>query len=275
MSSNQNVLQNLPNAVTASNAESGAKSALLSWKGLSSQWDQDTADSAGKGAVDFCAKCRSAVLPQIEKKIAECQAIYDQKEAEYEAADSLYDDACRAVRDAEDDMEKCMGYKPESRGSGMFNGVSSSTPSMNREKVIVDHYGYNQAKARAAQAKAEASRYKADADRKKKEKNKAEDALSDAENEKNVLRKKINKFIMDVYNLNLMNESIVFLSSVKSSSIELDEDSQEELFQDSFLFKINTENNLKVLKRLFHPAKKKNIKQVLLNKNKTALITVQ
>ncbi|WP_178841879.1 hypothetical protein [uncultured Treponema sp.] len=158
MSVNQSALSCVPSQVTATNAESGSVSMLASWKGMCSSWEQETADAAGKAAVGYAIKWNGAVVPAIEEKIAKFQADYDANKAEYDAVKEQYDVAERAVRDAQDDMEACKGYKEES-------GPWKSGGSTDREKVILDHYGYNKAKNREAAAKAEANRYKGQVDK--------------------------------------------------------------------------------------------------------------
>lgn len=51
MSVNQNALSALPQSVTAANAESGAKSALSTWKEMSGSWEQETADAVGNASA--------------------------------------------------------------------------------------------------------------------------------------------------------------------------------------------------------------------------------
>ena len=54
--------------------------------------------------------------------------------------------------------------------------------------------------------------------------------MDNAKKEKETLIKKIEKFILDVYELNLMNESVSFLNDLKNSSIELTNSTKKKLF---------------------------------------------
>lgn len=54
--------------------------------------------------------------------------------------------------------------------------------------------------------------------------------MDNAKKEKETLIKKIEKFILDVYELNLMNESVSFLNDLKNSSIKLTNSTKKKLF---------------------------------------------
>ena len=238
MSINQSALSALQQSVTASNAEAGAKSALATWKGMCVSWEQETADAVGKASANYAIKWNNAVMPEIEAKIQKFQAEYDEKKSQYDAVKDQYDAAEQAVSDAQRDMDACMDYEDNTRQieGGMFNGMQfaggkSAAP---RQKIIVDRLGYNEAKKREAMAKAELNRYKGQVDNWKRQMNAAESCLKKAENEKKVLANKIENFILDVYELNLMNESIEFLSTIKNSQITLSQGTKDELFSRLF-----------------------------------------
>ena len=120
--------------------------------------------------------------------------------------------------------------------SGMFNGMQTAgrKGAAPRQKIIVDRLGYNEAKKCEAMAKAELNRYKGQVDNWKRQMNAAESCLKKAENEKEVLANKIENFILDVYELNLMNESVEFLSTIKNSQITLSQGTKDELFSRLF-----------------------------------------
>lgn len=237
MSVNQNVLSCVPSSVSASNAESGTNSILSSWKGLSASWEQESADAAGEAACSYAIKWNNAVIPEIDAKIQKFQAEYDEKQAQYSAVKEQYDAAEQAVRDAQNDMENCKDYEDTGmHGSGMFEGMQSAggKSAAPRTKVIVDPLGYKEAQKREAQAKAEASRYKGQVDNWKRQMDAAQSQISKAKKEKEILTQKIEKFILNVYDLNLMNESVSFLSGLKNSSIELTRPTQNKLFSRLF-----------------------------------------
>ena len=237
MSVNQSALSALQQSVTAANAEAGAKSALVTWKGMSISWDQETANAVGKASANYAIKWNDAVMAEIDAKIQKFQAEYNEKESQYEAVKSQYDAAEQAVSDAQRDMESCMGYEVNTyHGSGMFEGMQSAggKSAAPRQKIIVDRLGYNEAKKREAQAKAEANRIKSQVDTAKRQLNTAESNLNKAQKEKEILAKKIEEFILNVYDLNLMDESVSFLTDVKNSSIELTNSTKNKLFSRLF-----------------------------------------
>ena len=236
MSINQSVLSCVPSSVSPTNAESGANSILSSWKGLSASWEQESADAAGGAACSYAIKWNNAVMPEIDARIQKYQAEYDEKQAQYSAVKAQYDAAEQAVRDAQNDMENCKDYEDTGmHGSGMFEGMQSSGKSAApRTKVIVDPVGYKEAQKREAQAKAEASRYKGQVDNWKRQMDAAQSQINKAKKEKEILTQKIEKFILNVYDLNLMNESISFLRGLKNSSIELTKPTQNKLFSRLF-----------------------------------------
>ncbi|WP_288507351.1 hypothetical protein [uncultured Treponema sp.] len=238
MSVNQSALSALQQSVTASNAEAGAKSALATWKGMCVSWEQETADAVGKASANYAIKWNNAVMPEIEAKIQKFQAEYDEKKSQYDAVKDQYDAAEQAVSDAQRDMDACMDYEDNTRQieGGMFNGMqfAGGKGAAPRQKIIVDRLGYNEAKKREAMAKAELNRYKGQVDNWKRQMNAAESSLKKAENEKKVLANKIENFILDVYELNLMNESVEFLSTIKNSQITLSQGTKDELFSRLF-----------------------------------------
>ena len=69
MSVNQSPLSALPQVCTAANAESNANSALVTWKGMSISWEQETADAVGKASANYAIKWNDAVMPEIDAKI--------------------------------------------------------------------------------------------------------------------------------------------------------------------------------------------------------------
>lgn len=238
MSVNQSALQALQQSVTASNAEAGAKSALATWKGMCISWEQETADAVGMASANYAIKWNDAVMPEIDAKIQKFQAVYDDKKTEYDAAKAQYDAAEEAVRDAQRDIDSCMGYEDNKHRieGGMFNGMSTAggKSAAPREKIIIDPIGYNEAKKREAQAKAESNRCKGQVDKWKSQMNTAESNLKKAQKEKEILTKKIEEFILNVYDLNLMDESVPFLNGVKNSSIELTNSTKKKLFSRLF-----------------------------------------
>ena len=232
MSVNQNALSALPQSVTAANAESGAKSALSTWKEMSGSWEQETADAVGNASANYAIKWNNAVIPVIDEKIQKCQADYDEKKSQYECLCDQMNDAERLVKDAQNDMENCMGYEEGPTGSGMFAGMSQQN--ITDKKIIIDHYGYNEAKKREAQAKIEVNRIKTQVSAAEKLMNTALSNLKNAEEEKEILTQKIEEFILDVYNLKLMNESVEFLTVIKNSQITLSQETKNTLFSRLF-----------------------------------------
>lgn len=130
-------------------------------------------------------------------------------------------------RQAQKELEACKDQKPVKPGD---NSLFSSA---NTEYGIIEHYGYNLAKHREAQGKAEENRYEAEMNNLKRQMKSVQSNISKAEKEKE--SKKIENFILNVYNLNLMNESVEFLQTLKSSSVEISKSNQNKLYSRLFL----------------------------------------
>ncbi|MDE7292394.1 MAG: hypothetical protein K2N58_10170 [Treponemataceae bacterium] len=240
MSVNQDALRCVPNVgtLTKANAESGTSSILSTWKGFCQSWNQETADAAGKAACNYAIQWNNVVISEIDAKIQKLQAEYDEKKVQYDSVKAQYDTAERAVSDAREDIEACMG--PKNNPDYNFFGMSgSSSTTYGNEKVVKDHIGYNAAKQREAAAKIEASRCQGQVDYWKKQMKTTEAAISKAKKEKEILTKKIEDFILNVYELNLMNESVPFLLELKNSSIELTSNTQKKLFIRLFFIQNN------------------------------------
>lgn len=100
MSVNQSVLACVPNSVNANNGDSGAKTMLSSWKTLSSSWNQETADEAGKAAVNHTVQWYNIVMPVFNEKLSQLQAEFDEKKDAFENVKSKCSDAEYAFSDA-------------------------------------------------------------------------------------------------------------------------------------------------------------------------------
>lgn len=220
MSVDQNALSCAPSSVSATNAESGANSMLASWKGLNSSWNQETADAVGKAAADYALKWNAAIIPVIDEKIAKFQAEYDAKKVEYESAKAQRDNAKDMVKQAIADIDKCREIDTSVDRGGLKQD----------QYIITDRIGYNNALNRQKKAEAEVSRYETQMNNWKKQMDSAKTNLSKAEDEKSELTSKIEKFILSVYDLNLMNESAEFLRAVKFSNISLSDSTSKKLF---------------------------------------------
>lgn len=181
MSVNQSVLSCVPSSVTAQNTESGANSILLLWKGQSITWEQETADAAGDAAVDYAIKWNSAVIPTVDKKIANFNAEYDAKKIEYASAKALYDTANQSVKDAEKDIKAATesGDEQYHRETGF---VSHSLGGNKRH--VVNRRAYDFAMQRKRNAEAERGHYEAQMKNWKKQMDNAKSNLLNAENEK-------------------------------------------------------------------------------------------
>lgn len=233
MSVDQTALSCVASSVTVTNAETTAKSMLSVWKGLCTNWNQETADAVGKAAINHAVLWNNAVMPEIDARIEKLHAEYQEQADQYEIVYQQYKEAERAVKEARDAQEACKDY-PSQKLTGAFSGMSSA-PSTSAKKVVVDEYGYQQAKKREAEARAESNRYKGQVDSWKKRMSSTDSNLSEAKKEKQTLVNEIEKFILGVYDLNLMNESITFLSDVKNSQIDLQSATKNKLFSRLFL----------------------------------------
>lgn len=249
----------LPNSVNAINAEAEANRALLNWKKLSATWNQESADAVGKATVNYAIQWNIAVIPMIEQKIQKYQAEYEEKESQYESVKSQCDAAEAAIRQAQEDMEACKAEKTvQSDSSGFIQNPNFGGGTAGRkEYVIVDHYGYNLAKQREAQAKAEKNRYESEMKKWKKQMDSAESNMCEAKKEKEQENRKIEKFILDVYNLNLMNESVEFLQTLKSSTVEISKENQNKLYCRLFLIKNKYRHQFEKFEEIMKSADKK------------------
>lgn len=227
MSTDTNVLSFLPASVNASNAETGANNALSNWKTLSSSWTQETADACGKASVIYSVQWSNAVMPTIDAKISKLRNEYEEKKSHYDSVKYQYDSAVSAVKQAEKDMDACT----TSGTDASFNPNNGGKLT----KTITDRHGYYLAQDRMSKAQTEANRYGAEMNNWKRQMDSVQSNISKAEKEKRAESNKIENFILNVYNLNLMNESVEFLTTLKSSSVEISKANQNKLYSRLFL----------------------------------------
>lgn len=249
MSVNQDALRCVHNVgmLTKGNAESGSNSILSAWKGLCQSWNQETADAAGKAACNYAIQWNNVVISEIDAKIQKLQAEYDEKKAQYDNVKAQYDAADRALSEARDDIEACTKDETPYTASGIH------------DIVITDYIGYNEAKKRETAAKIERDRYWGKVDYWKKQMKSTESAISKAKKEKEILTKKIEDFILNVYELNLMNESVPFLLELKNSSIELTSKTQKKLFSRLFFIQNNYRKQFEKFEELLKSTENKYI----------------
>lgn len=267
MSVNQDALRCVPNVgmLNKGNAESGSNSILSTWKGLCQSWNQETADAAGKAACNYAVQWNNVTVSEIDAKIQKLQAEYDEKKVQYDSVKAQYDTAEQAVRDAQKDIEACMKEKNNDSDFEFFGMKGSNQTSLSysasgiHEKVIVDHIGYSEAKKREASAKIEASRCQGQVNYWKNQMKSTESAISKAKKEKEIITKKIEGFILNIYELNLMNESVPFLLELKNSSIELTSQTQKKLFSRLFFIQNNYRKQFEKFEELLKSTENKYI----------------
>lgn len=260
MSIDANVLSMLPSSANAENASRAADSALANWKGASSAWNQETADAAGKASVNYAVQWNAAVMPAIDEEISRFNAEYEEKKSKYDAAKAQYDAASKNVKQAQADMDACMDYpKPKGYTNSLLDngGYTGAGAGMPQKKVIVNYRGYNDAKSREAQALSEQNRYSAEMKSWKKQMDSAKAQASSAEKKKSQERTKIEKFIMDVYALNLMNESVEFLHALRSSSVEISKPNQNKLYSRLFLIENKYRKQFEMFAKIIEASKEK------------------
>ncbi|MDE6067880.1 MAG: hypothetical protein K2F89_02875 [Treponemataceae bacterium] len=251
MSVNQDALRCVQNVgmLTKGNVESGSNSIISTWKGLCQSWNQETADAAGKAACNYAIQWNNVTVSEIDAKIQKLQAEYDEKKVQYNSVKAQYDTAEQAVTEALRDIKACMGEGEKKNDYG--NTVVT--------EVIVDHIGYSEAKKREAAARIEASRCKGQVDYWKSQMKSTESAISKAKKEKEILTKKIEGFILNIYELNLMNESVPFLLELKNSSIELTSQTQKKLFSRLFFIQNNYRKQFEKFEELLKSTENKYI----------------
>lgn len=221
MSVNQSILACVPSSVTKSNAESSANSVLEAWKdyGISPEWNQETADEVGLAASKISVQWTNAVIPDLDAEIDKWQSEYNEKKSNYESAKQKKEDANREWHSYEkqeaDTIKSDGGFGQQDQAGG---GAGTTY-----HKVITNPVAYADAKERERKAEAEMNRWESQMDS-------AKDKLDDAKDRKRVEQNKIQNFILAIYEINLMNESVPFLSAVKNSGIVLDESVQKKLF---------------------------------------------
>ena len=225
MSVNQNVLACVPSSIGRTNAESSANNALSTWKSMSfnADWNQETADAAGEAASRIALDWTNAVIPELLAEVDKWQEEYDEKKSNYEAAKKEKKDANEEWHSYE--KTEYTEYKNTGSGGGLIVNDTNSGGSGNYKKTeyISDPIAYRKAKEREKAAEAEMKRWE-------KQMNAAKEKLDDAEEAKEAEENKIERFILDVYEISLMNESVAFLSAVKASGITLKNGTKHKLF---------------------------------------------
>lgn len=227
------VLSVLPQSVTSSNAESNAQSALMKWKGLASTWDQKTCDSAGTASVEYAVKWNNAIVPEIDAKIKKLESDYESKKAKHDEVYSQYKDK---ERELEQCAKKIDGIRYEKRkhielknGLAMSPEAATKGPDgMPRQDWRVTNLPAFKAACdqeeialkEQSECKRQAAKFESEADNWSKQMNSVEAEMKKVKKEKEALVKKIENFILEVYHLNLMDESVAFLTAVKNSPID-------------------------------------------------------
>lgn len=229
MAINQSALSCVPSSVTAGNAESSANLMVSTWKGLCDSWNQETADAVGTATVNHAVQWYNMVMAALDAKIEKFQAEYEAQKSKYDSEKSMYSSAKRELDRASEDKDNCMEYERIQQGPG-FSSVSTAQNVGAKKTVIADIYGYEAAVKRENSAKAEMSRHDAQMKNFQKQMKAAESKVREAEKEKEKEGKKLEDFINSVYELNLMNESVIFLTAVKNSGMKLSKATEKKLY---------------------------------------------
>lgn len=268
MSVNQSVLACVPNSVNANNGDSGAKTMLSSWKTLSSSWNQETADEAGKAAVNHTVQWYNIVMPVFNEKLSQLQEEFDKKKDAFENVKSKCSDAEYACSDAKNRINEAIDRKYDY--IKMKNNISDPR-SMDRgsdgmprgDWVITNSSGFHAADAEEKQARSELARCEANLKSLESQKNTArkqmdsvDKKISDVKREKEKESEKMESFIKNVFDLNLMNESVPFLRSLKNSGMEFSKSTENKLYSRLFFIENKYRNQFEKFEQAIKSAGK-------------------
>lgn len=268
MSVNQSVLACVPNSVNVNNGDSGAKTMLSSWKTLSSSWNQETADEAGKAAVNHTVQWYNIVMPVFNEKLSQLQAEFDEKKDAFENVKSKCSDAEYACSDAKkrinEAIDRKFDYIKMKNNISDPRSVDRGSDGMPRgEWVITNSSGFYAADAEEKQARSELARYEANLKSLESQKNTArkqmdsvDKKISDVKREKEKESEKMESFIKNVFDLNLMNESVPFLQSLKNSGMEFSKSTENKLYSRLFFIENKYRNQFEKFEQAIKSAGK-------------------
>ena len=233
MSIDNKALSCLPSSVTAQNAESGANSALASWKGMSASWNQETADEVGKFCAFYAIKWNDAAVSELNKQIDKLEAEQSEKEGQLGDLNAKIRQAEQEFNQAVEDAENCL-QQPDGTMFGSVQQDARHIPADERKKEagwkIIDRIGWNDAQSRKNRAKSAKQSAENQKNNLSKQISDLKSKISKLEDEKEKETRKIEGFIMNVFELRLMNESKVFLHTLKDSKIEISKANRKKLF---------------------------------------------
>ena len=230
MSIKEEINSSFPSIITASGAESSAIEMLNKWRMLSnnSEWNNEACIATGQAALNYSVQWKDAVIPAIEEEIEKYKAEYEEKKLQHDSAKQMYIDAGKAIDAAKKDMDACMDYKRD-------GGPWQDTHMKGDTKIVVDPVGYAAAQSRKAKAISDRNRYQTEMQNWKKQMDAANDKMKSAEHKKKELEEKIEKFILDVYSIKLMDECADFLKAIRTSNLTLSAKAKKTLFGRLFL----------------------------------------
>ncbi|WP_407400728.1 hypothetical protein [Treponema sp.] len=244
------VLSVLPQSVTSSNAESSAQSALMSWKGASASWEQKTCDSVGAASVEFAVKWNNAIIPEIDSKIKKLESDYESKKAKHDEAYSQYKDKEREAEKYDKEIDDIrfeklhhielkdgLGFAPEAAEKGPDGMPRVDWKIVNAPAFYAADKREKIALSEQSECKKQAAKFETEAKSWSKQMDAVEAEMKKVKKEKEALVKKIETFILDVYHLNLMNESVAFLTAVKNSPIDFSSSTKKLLSSRLFFIK--------------------------------------
>ena len=252
MSIKEQINSSFPSMISASNAESSAMEMLNSWKALSNNndWNNEACIAAGQAAINYSAQWKNAVIPAIEEEIEKYKAEYEEKKLQHDSAKQMYIDAGRAIDAAKKDMDACMDYKRD-------GGPWQDTHMKGDTKIVVDPIGYAAAQSRKAKAISDRNRYQTEMLNWKKQMDAVNNKMKSAEHKKKELEEKIEKFILDVYSIKLMDECADFLKAIKTSSLTLSQKAQKTLFGRLFLLEHTYRKSFEKFQQIISESKDK------------------
>lgn len=188
MSDITSLVSNLNNA-SGESAGSILKSAVIELKNASkeSSWSQNDADTVGVAIIGAAERYKEAVMTPLEMKLEDAITAQKTYEAQYKAAINERDSHVKYR-----DVDTQMGTRNK-----------SATSMGHKEKYIDNQGAYDRANQRANEAK-----------QKKAQQHQLEEKIK---SEISSVEAKIDDFIMDTFEIPLMNESVSFLSKAYKS----------------------------------------------------------
>lgn len=213
-------------AISGTNGESCAKKALSFWASAQNEaeYSQQTADAIGQATVQAVAKWKAASADVLEQEYKKWKAEENEWGEKAKAYHKEWQAAVSEEQSLEVDNPEYERYREQKSRKETFGLNNPPSPTI----VPIEN--------RAAYAAAERREKQANENEKNAKKQKS-NAASKASNAQKKLQKEqdsIDKFLLDVFELKFMNESVLYLSAIKSNNLASSSSAQDKLFSRLF-----------------------------------------